>query len=152
MHLASFEDRPRLLESGIRFSEPQAATLHIYHTMRGLQQAGHQVTLLALQGRQVLCTEDLQVFTNDSLPASHYAGLGTSGTTLFKRFESAVRRFQATFHLPYLALFDSYRMAEAGAIHLTGFDLIHERFNLLHSAVRGQVGASTLQKEVTPIC
>jgi glycosyltransferase involved in cell wall biosynthesis len=118
-------------ESGIRFSEPQAAQLHIYHTIRGLQQAGHDVTLLALQGRQVLFTEDLQVFKTDRLPASHYAGLGTSGTGLFRRFESGVRRFQTTFHLPYLALFDSYRVAEAGSIHLTGFDLIHERFNLL---------------------
>lgn len=34
-------------------------------------------------------------------------------------------------HLPYLALFDSYRMSEAGYINLKGFELIHERFNLL---------------------
>jgi len=49
-------------ESGIRFCEPHAAQVHIYHTIRGLQQAGHEVTLLALQGRQVLCTKDLEVF------------------------------------------------------------------------------------------
>ena len=115
----------------MRFSEPQAAQLHMYHTIRGLQQAGHEVALFALQDRQVLCTEDLQVFQTDRLPASHYAGLGISGTARFRRFESGVRRLQAIFHLPYLALFDSYRVAEAGSIHLTGFDLIHERFNLL---------------------
>jgi len=99
--------------------------------MRGLQQAGHEVTLLALQGRQVLCTKDLQVFKSDKLPASHYARLGLSGTALFKRFESSVRRLQSELHLPYLALFDSYRMVEAGCKNLKGFDLIHERFNLL---------------------
>ena len=86
---------------------------------------------MALQGRQVLYTKDLQVFKSDKLPASQYGRLGLSGTALFKRFESGVRRLQSELHLPYLALFDSYRMAEAGSINLKGFDLIHERFNLL---------------------
>ena len=117
-------------ESSIRFCEPNAAQLHMYHTIRGLQRTGHEVTLLALQGRQVLCTKDLQVFKSDRLPASQYGQLGWSGTPLFKWFESGVRRLQSGLHLPYLALFDSYRIAEAGSINLKGFDLIHERFNL----------------------
>lgn len=118
-------------EGGIRFCEPQAAQLHIYHTISGLQQAGHGVALLALQGRQVLFTKDLQVFKSDKLQASHYGYLGLSGTSPFKWFESGVRHLQSELHLPYLALFDSYRMAEAGTINLKGFDLIHERYNLL---------------------
>ena len=100
-------------EGDIRFCEPNAAQLHIYHTMRGLQQAGHEVTLLALQGRQVLCSKDLQVFATDKLPRSQYGEQGLSGTGLFKKFESGVRRLQSELHLPYMALFDSYRMAEA---------------------------------------
>jgi len=118
-------------ESNIRFCEPHAAQLHIYHTIRGLQQAGHEVTLLALQRRQVLCTQDLHVFKSDALLPNHYGQLGLTGNALFKRFESGVRRLQAGLHFPYLALFDSYRMAEAGCINLKGFNLIHERFNLL---------------------
>lgn len=118
-------------ESSIRFFHPHAAQLHIYHTIRGLQRAGHEVTLLALQDRQVLCTKDLQVFKSDKLLASQYGKLGWSGTVPFKRFESGVRRLQSELHLPYLALFDSYRMAESSSINLTGFDIIHERFNLL---------------------
>jgi len=118
-------------ESNIRFSEPRAAQLHIYHTMQGLQQAGHQVTLMALQRRQVLCTQDLAVFKSDQRLASDYASLGLSGTALFKLFESGVRRLQSKLRLPYLALFDSFRLAEAGSKNLRGFDLIHERFNLL---------------------
>jgi glycosyltransferase involved in cell wall biosynthesis len=118
-------------EASIKFHEPQAAQIHIYHTMRGLQHAGHQVSLLALQGRQVLCTPDLQVFKNDGRTTSHYGQLGWSGTSVFKGFESGIRRLQSELHFPYMALFDSYRMAEAGSINLKGYDLIHERFNLL---------------------
>ncbi len=118
-------------ESGIRFHAPQAAQLHIYHTILGLQRAGHQVTLLALQGRQVLCTGDLQVFKSDKALPGSYGQLGLTGSGLFKLLESSVRRLQSGLHLPYLALFDSYRMAEAAFQNLKGFDLIHERFNLL---------------------
>lgn len=99
--------------------------------MRGLQRAGHKVSLLALQGRRVLYTQDLQVFKSDELTASHYGHMGLSGIALFKRFESGIRRLQVILHFPYLALFDSYRMAEAGYFNLKGYDLIHERFNLL---------------------
>ena len=118
-------------EGGIRFYESHAAQIHIYHTIRGLQRAGHKVSLLALQGRQVLCTEDLQIFKSDKRTASHYGQIGWSETDVFKRFESGIRRLQSVLHFPYLALFDSYRMAEAGTINLKGYDLIHERFNLL---------------------
>ena len=118
-------------EGGIRFYEPHAAQIHIYHTMRGLQRAGHQVSLLALQERQVLFTQDLQVFKSDERTPSYYCQTGWSGTGLFKHFESGLRRLQTILHFPYLALFDSYRMAEAGYINLKGYDLIHERFNLL---------------------
>ena len=99
--------------------------------MRGLQRAGHKVSLLALQGRRVLCTQDLQVFRSDELTASHYGQIGWSGTAVFKRLESGIRRLQSILHFPYLALFDSFRMAEAGYINLKGYHLIHERFNLL---------------------
>ena len=118
-------------EGDIRFYEPQAAQIHIYHTMRGLQRAGHRVSLLALQGRQVLCTPDLQVFKSNERSASQYGQLGWSGTAVFKGFESGIRRLQSELRFPYLALFDSYRLAEAATINLKGYDLIHERFNLL---------------------
>ncbi|MEW6405595.1 MAG: glycosyltransferase family 4 protein, partial [Chloroflexota bacterium] len=118
-------------EGGIRFYEPQAAQVHIYHTMRGLQRSGHKVSLLALQGRRVLYTQDLQVFRSNQVIASHYGQTGWSGTAAFQRLESGIRRMQPLLHFPYLALFDSYRMAEAGTINLKGYDLIHERFNLL---------------------
>src|SRR5687767_10085653 len=88
-------------EGGIRFYEPQAAQIHIYHTMQGLQRAGHKVSLLALQGRQVLCTDDLQVFKSEERTANHYGQIGWSGTALFKGFESTIRRLQSLLHSPY---------------------------------------------------
>jgi glycosyltransferase involved in cell wall biosynthesis len=118
-------------EGGIRFYEPHAAQIHIYHTMQGLQRAGHKVSLLALQGRRVLYTQDLQVFKSNELTASYFGQTGWSGTAAFKLFESGIRRVQSISRFPYLALFDSYRMAEAGYLNLRGYDLIHERFNLL---------------------
>ncbi len=118
-------------QSDIRFHEPHAAQLHIYHTIQGLQQAGHEVALLALQEREVLCTKDLQIFKSNKRLAGHFGRLGWSGHILFKRFESVVRRLQSELHLPYFALFDSYRMADACIQNLQGFDVIHERFNLL---------------------
>lgn len=118
-------------EAAILFSEPRAAQLHIYQTIRGLQHAGHEVKLLALQGRQVLCTPELEVFKNHNLPPSYFARLGLSNTRPFKVVESGIRRLQSTFHLPYLALFDSYRVFEAACLNVTGADLLYERFNLL---------------------
>ena len=129
-------------ESGIQFHEPHAAQLHIYHTMHGLQHAGHQATLLALQGRQVLCTEDLNIFKSDKRLAGHYGQLGLSGAAPFKQVESGVRRLQSELKLPYLALFDSYRMADACRQNLKGYDLIHERFNLL--AIGGALASRKL--------
>ena len=118
-------------EAGIKFYEPQAAQIHIYHTMQGLQRAGHNVSLLALQERQVLFTQDLQVFRSDQLAARHFGKVGWSGSAIFKRFESGIRRLQAMLRFPYLALFDSYRMAEASFVNLRDYHIIHERFNLL---------------------
>jgi glycosyltransferase involved in cell wall biosynthesis len=117
-------------EGGIRFYEPHAAQIHIYHTIHGLQRAGHRVSLLALQERQVLFTQDLQVFKGKELTAGHYGQTGWSGTAPFRWLESGIRRLQSLLHFPYLAMFDSFRMAEAGCVNLKGYDIIHERFNL----------------------
>lgn len=128
--------------SNTNFSQSQAAQLHIYHTIRGLQQTGHQVDLLALQGRDVLFTNDLHIFKDHNLEDGHFGQLGLSGKSLFKFFESAIRRIQTTLNLPYLALFDSYRLYEACQQNLQGYDLIHERYNLL--AVGGALASRKL--------
>lgn len=119
-------------QGGIQFSEHGAPQLHIYHIIKGLQQAGHRATLVALQpGRRVLCTEDIAVVRSNNLQDNHYGELGLSGSSPFKLMESGVRRLHSELRLPYLALFDSRRMYEACCRNLHGHDLIHERHNLL---------------------
>ena len=126
----------------LNYSEPLAAQLHIYHTIHGLQKRGHEVTLLALQGKRVLFTDDLRVFKSNQLPGNFYGKLGITATPFFRSIESVIRRTQSVLKLPYLALIDSYRMYEACCQNLQGYDLIHERYNLL--AVGGALASRRL--------
>jgi glycosyltransferase involved in cell wall biosynthesis len=114
----------------IAFSEPSAPQLHILHTLCGLEQRGHRVSLLALQPRRrVLFTGDLSAVATGHLSECHYGIAGTCDGLLFKSVESAIRRIQTELHLPYIALFDNYRMMSATLSNLRGYDLIHERYN-----------------------
>ncbi|MGH2538033.1 MAG: glycosyltransferase family 4 protein [Candidatus Promineifilaceae bacterium] len=128
---------------GTNYSEPLAVQLHIYHQIRSLQQAGHWAALLALQGQQVIFTQDLRVFTGRSLPAGSFGKLGLSGNKAFKRLESGVRRLQSKLRTPYLALFDSYRIYDGCCQNLQSYDLIHERYNLL--ALGGALASKRLK-------
>ncbi|MGD9093560.1 MAG: glycosyltransferase family 4 protein [Anaerolineales bacterium] len=113
------------------FSETKGAQIHIYHTIRSLQEMGHTVSLLTLQGRRVLFTEDLGVFQGSEINSQHLGRIGFSDNHMFKVFESGVRRIQREVKFPYLALFDSYRMYDACRQNLADYDILHERYNLL---------------------
>jgi hypothetical protein len=127
---------------GMQFSKPFAVQLHIYHQIHALQQAGHSVSLIALQGRHAICTKDIEAVRKASLANSHFGRLGLSDTVPYKFLESGVRRIQTELHLPYLALFDSHRMYEACCQNLSGYDLIHERYNLM--ALGGAIASRRL--------
>ncbi|HSM54654.1 MAG TPA: glycosyltransferase family 4 protein, partial [Candidatus Sulfomarinibacteraceae bacterium] len=116
---------------GLRFSDPQAAQLHIYYTLRGLQKRGHDAALLALQGQNVLYSDDIVVFREENAARRHLRPPRISNSRPFLTAERAARRLQKTARLPYLALFDSFRLYQAGRQFLSGYDLLHERFNLL---------------------
>ncbi len=129
--------------SGTRFSETQAAEVHIFYTIRGLQQRGHCSALLGLVNRLPLYTTELGVVADGRLSKEQFGQLGASGTRAFRIVESGVRRVQSELHLPYLALFDSYRMQDACAANLKGFDLMHERYNML--AIGGALAAKRMR-------
>jgi len=114
---------------GARFDVARGETLHTLYTLRGLQQRGHDAILLALQGRKVICSGELEAIAGERPRRAQLGELGLSGSAPFKLFESAVRRAQGKLNVPYYALFDSYRMYDAGCLNLKGFELIHERYN-----------------------
>ena len=125
------------------FSEPYAAQLHILHTLYGLQGRGHHASLLALQPRRrVLFTDDLEAVTSNQLTEKHYGSTGRSDGGGFKLFESGIRKLQSSLNLPYLALFDDYRMYEAALQNLENYQLIHERYS--GSAIGGALASKKL--------
>jgi glycosyltransferase involved in cell wall biosynthesis len=113
---------------GTKFSESRAEQLHTLYTIRGLQKLQHHAVLLALYGKNVILSGDLEAITSGKLLDNHFAKTGCSGSRQFKLFERAIRRAQMEVNFPYLALFDSYRMYDACCSNLRGYDLIHERY------------------------
>ncbi len=118
--------------AGVRLSESRALQVHMYHLVRGLQRAGHQVTwVVNVPGRRVLRTTDLERARRDDWREEDYADPGWVGARPLLFLESGIRRLQSTLHLPYLALFDSLRMYQACCRSLSDYDLFHERYNLM---------------------
>lgn len=126
----------------INFSEPSAIQVHIYQLIRSLQNRDHDARLVALQGRQVLVTQDIESVRNNEVATGHYCNLGITGNTPYKLFESGTRRIQTDLRIPYLAWFDSHRMYDACYRNLCDFALIHERYNLL--AIGGALASKRL--------
>lgn len=127
---------------GMDFTESAAVQLHIYHQIRALQDAGHNAFLVALQGRQVLLTRNLEAVRSGEEGEKDFAFLNVSGKRPYMLLESGLRRIQSRLGLPYLALFDSHRMFEACTKNRDGFDIIHERYNLM--AVAGALASRRL--------
>jgi glycosyltransferase involved in cell wall biosynthesis len=114
----------------MRYSTPEAAQLHIYHTLNGLLEAGHRVAFLGLMDREIIFTDDLRIFSYEDLPDSVFGQLSFSSNRMYKYFESGIRKIQSSFNLPYLGLFDSNRMYDACLMNIDGCELLHERYNL----------------------
>jgi glycosyltransferase involved in cell wall biosynthesis len=97
----------------------------IRHTIEELRQAGHQVTILALRGREMVGLEG-PAWPGTARPLP----LGMSGGRPFKTVESGLRRLQSEVGLPYLGLFESRRFYEGARRALPRYDLCHEYHTL----------------------
>lgn len=104
-------------------TEAKGAALQLAHIIHGLQDRGHQVSILKpLPGRRILFADDLQV--------EGYGRLSLTNSPLFKIVESAIRRLQRVLKIPYLGLFESGRFYDACIQNLSEYDILHERNEL----------------------
>lgn len=124
-----------LLQNPSILFENAGPRTHVSHSVAGLQQAGHQVTILGLRGRKILCAKSI-----DDIKYSNSFGL--SSTWPFQVVESGVRRGQTELNLPYLGLFDSFRFYEVCCKKVGKVDLFHERHALLN--IGGALAAKRL--------
>jgi glycosyltransferase involved in cell wall biosynthesis len=110
---------------GIDFKKDIGDAVPVKHILKGLRQAGHQVSCLRLDGHSVIG------FDNIAEPHNvWHARLGLTGTKPFILAEGGLRRLQRSLGLPYFALFDSYRFYEACCRLLPDYDLCHEHNGL----------------------
>ncbi len=126
-----------------RFDRSRAEQLHIIYTLRGLQDRGHNAKLVALFGRRVICTDDIEAVTSNRLKDLHFGRLGISGANWFRLFESGSRRAQTILKVPYFALFDGFRLYDACLNNLNGIELLHERYNV--PAMAGALASKKLK-------
>lgn len=97
----------------------------VNQTLRGLKAAKHEVTLLRLEGGQVLRYSDFP-----SLGPDRSIHLNLTGSQVFRFIEGVVRRVQSLARLPYFAVFDNLRFFEAACSELPGKDVCHEHNGL----------------------
>ena len=110
---------------GIDFSKDIGDTVPVKYTLSGLQQAGHLVNCVKLQGKAVRVYEDVINF-QDPIDAR----LGMTNSMIFRGFEGGIRRLQRELKLPYFAFFDSLRFYDACSRLLDRYDLCHEHNGL----------------------
>lgn len=92
---------------------------HVKHVFEELHRLGHQVRLLAYLDGRIWKSDDLETYDPVFI---HRLDRG-----LLRLFERGVRRIQSELRLPYAALFESLRFAQACRQELSEFDLFFER-------------------------
>lgn len=92
---------------------------HVKHVFDELRNLGHEMRLLAQFDNGIWKSDDLITFERvDALPLDK---------GLLRLTERVVRRIQHDLRLPYAALFESVRFAQACQRELGNFDLFYER-------------------------
>jgi glycosyltransferase involved in cell wall biosynthesis len=111
-----------LMQAGVPdvFEKPLSGpAIHVKHVFSELIQLGHQVHLLAFLKNRIWITDD---FENYEPICIRQLDRG-----LFRLVEKGTRRIQSELQLPYFALFESLRFAQACCQELTDCDLYYER-------------------------
>jgi alpha-maltose-1-phosphate synthase len=125
---------------GVDLAAEVGQMMLIRETIRGLEQQGHTVDLLKLQGRDVIAYPNLA-----DLSQWQRVSLSWSGTRPYQLIEGGIRKLHGMLKLPYLAGFDSRRFYEGCLRTLPSYQICHEYAGLL------SVGAAyASQKTQTP--
>ncbi|WP_420643985.1 glycosyltransferase family 4 protein [Candidatus Leptofilum sp.] len=126
---------------GVDLAAEVGQMMLIRQTIQGLEQRGHRVDLLNLQGHEVVAYPNLA-----DLSQQQRVVLGWSGKRPYQLLEGGLRRLRGALKLPYLAGFDSWRFYEACVNALPSYQICHEYAGLL------SVGAAyASQKTSTPL-
>ena len=111
---------------GVDLAAEVGQMMLIRQTIYGLEQRGHTVDLLNLQGRDVIAYPNLA-----DLGQQRRVDLGWSGKRPYQLIEGGLRRIHGMLKLPYLAGFDSRRFYEACLRALPNYQICHEYAGLL---------------------
>ena len=103
----------------IRQKPLSGPAIHVKHVFDELINLGHQLRLLAVIKGRIWKSDDLESFEPVTVKRIDKG--------LFRQFEKVIRRIQFELKLPYAALFESVRFAQACRQELAGYDLFYER-------------------------
>lgn len=107
----------------VQMDEISGPQQHVSVIINKLRDRGHNVRLVSIQKGITQWTDNLV----DYQPCR----FGLSVSKPFLLVESILRGVQSRLHLPFIRLFDSYRFSDACVSHLSGFDILYERFDML---------------------
>lgn len=107
--------------AGLNVESDVGAAHLIKTTCRVLKQAGHDVRLFSIARHSVMLFDNM-----DDLYSRERVSPGVVGSKAYIALERAIRRLQNALHLPYVAVFDSYRFYATARHFLPQFDLCHE--------------------------
>lgn len=102
----------------VRRTAPSGQALHVLEVVHELRHLGHEVGLLARLGGKLCYSGDEGVFTPVRVPMDEGAR---------RLLEKVTRRLQTELRLPYLALFESFRFAQACRRVFPQCDVFYER-------------------------
>jgi glycosyltransferase involved in cell wall biosynthesis len=111
-----------VMQEGVEIRRPpfNGPANHVREVVEWLTRRGHEVRVLVRLDGRTWRSDDLAAFTPVEV---RWFDRG-----LLRFVERAVRRVQSELQLPYAALFESVRFAQACVQELRGYDLLYERF------------------------
>ncbi len=114
---------------GLKLTQRVGDVVPVRNTLDGLKNNGHDVHVFELGSRSITKVLDVE-----QIDQKVKTPITITGKRPFLLAESAVRRFQYTFKLPYFAFIDSWRFYDGLSQVIHDYDLCHEHNGLFSPA------------------